>query len=158
MYCIKCGKEIEDDVFTGVCPFCGSNQKIKKTLATRIQTILYNSIEGIKKFTLFVQSGKIKNFILSIGRVLCDIDTCLWLGSVIIFAIVLWMGVLGSLLLEDGYFKNVGYSPIFLILSIILPIIFLIFVVVIRYLLYILIDIKEGINKLVEQNKEEKNA
>lgn len=134
MFCPNCGKELEEDIT--ICKFCGRDlkepdKKIKKEPIT------------------------LKGLILCAGRVLVDVDTALQIGFAVLVMGIFWLGILGSFIPdENGYFESIRAVPIFMILSIIIPIIILIFVVITKYIIYLLIDIRDSLQDLKQSHKE----
>jgi len=135
MFCPNCGKELDEDATN--CKFCGKN--------------LNEPEKGIDQ-----EPTTLKNFILSAGRVLVDIDTAIGIGLAVLVMLIFWIGILGSFIPdENGYLESIRAVPVFMILSFLLPIVILIFVVLTKYITYLLIDIRDSLVEIKQQNKGE---
>lgn len=140
MFCPNCGKELAEDVT--VCEYCGNDLTVMEIEET-----------SSKK-----DSNSLKDFILYAGRTLVDFDTACGIGLAILVIIIFWIAILGAFLPdENGYFESIKYTPIWFIMSIILSIIILIWVVISKYIIYLLIDIRDSLAAIKSQNKENKD-
>lgn len=137
MFCPNCGKEIDDKETS--CYFCGANLKEKDKPNI---------------------SNSIKSFILHAGRLIVDIDTSIGILGAIIVMLLFWMAIIGAFIPDEhGYFEYIREVPMLAILSFVLPVIILFFIVITKYVIYLLIDIRDSLHKIennLQRNNDEK--
>lgn len=139
MFCPDCGKELDEDIT--ICDGCGYDFLKQKSESEFVEN---------KR-----DDGSIKTFILNTGRLLIDFDTVCGIVFAILVAMTFWSTVIGSFIPDkNGYLENIRTVPLFMILAIVVPIIILIWIVLTKYILYLLIDIRDSLVELKQQNKD----
>lgn len=93
--------------------------------------------------------GNIKSFILKYGRKIVDFNTALGFCVAILSFIIILIGLIGSLS-NTSYYDN-DSNRYGLILLFVVPLTILLIVIISNYFMYLLIDIKESLNK-IEKN------
>lgn len=127
MYCPNCGKKINDKA--QFCPFCDA----------QFDTEEYKQNEPVAK-----------SFILKFGRFLLDFDTWIWF---IIVGIVFVCGLIAYL--SPASSSNID-PTIGLLITIVTCVLILAIVTIVKFVIYLLVDISDSLKLLVE--KLEKNS
>lgn len=134
MYCIKCGKEIDEG--SEYCYFCGEKQTKE---------------DAPKK-----SNPSIKNFILTWGRKLVDFETCIGILIAVLLMLACWFLAFGCMSPDKyGYMESIGSTPWFILLSVLLPILVLIIVIIFKYFIYLFIDIRDTLHEINDKLKKE---
>lgn len=135
-YCPNCGAELKNN---DKCIKCGC---------------VFGEIKEIKEVYKF---NFLKNFILKYGRILTDLDTGLILLVAIIIGIVFLLAFFNSFLPnKEWYFEFVPYAWLWLLLAIIVPLIIIFILVLFKFIIYLLIDIRDTL-KNIEENTSKKD-
>ena len=134
-----------DEVQKKFCTNCGAEINVDDDKCSRCGCKLGEIKEKEENYKL----NSIKNFILKYGRILFDIDTCIWFVFTGLITLFLLLAFIGSFLPnEDGYFENISAAPWIIVLAIIIPIIILVAIILIKYFVYLLIDIKDTLKNI----------
>jgi len=126
MYCPNCGKKIGEKA--QFCPFCDA----------QIETENYKQKKTIAK-----------SFILKFGRFLLDFDTWLWF---IFIGIIFIGGVISSLIPSEQTNINPTQGILITFLSCLL---ILAIVTTVKFVVYLLVDIRDNLKILVEKSKKD---
>ncbi len=127
MYCPNCGKKIAEKA--QFCPFCDA----------QIDTEDYKQKKPIAK-----------SFILKFGRFLLDFDTWLWF---IFIGIIFIGGVIACL----APTSSLNINPVLGILTTFLLCMFILAIVTIgKFVVYLLVDIRDNFKILVEKSMKDK--
>lgn len=141
MFCPNCGKELEEDIT--ICKFCGLDLKAPKKTSP-------------KKDNKFPTS--FKDFILKGGRFIVEIDTAIGIGFALLVMVLFWLAIFGALIPdENGYLELVREIPMWYILSFVIPLIILFFVIITKYIMYLLIDIRDSLKILADKAQKDDN-
>ena len=135
-YCPNCGAEMDN---TEKCQNCGC--------------LLGEIKETEEKY----KAHGPKKFILKYGRILVDIETYFWFFVAGLIFLIFIIAFLNCFLptdvfeSKDWFFGNVEFAPYYLGAAILFPIILLTIVILVKYFVYLLIDIRDSL-KNIEQN------
>lgn len=134
-YCPNCGAKLKND---DKCAECGC---------------VFGEIKEIKEVYKF---NFLKKFILKYGRILVDIDTGLiLLGAIVIGILCLLAFFISFLPNEELYFELVPYAWLWLLLAIIVPLIIIFVLILFKFLIYLLIDIRDTLKNIEENTSKE---
>lgn len=72
--------------------------------------------------------------------------------------VLFWLAIFGALLPdENGYLELVREIPMWYILSFVIPLIILFFVIITKYIMYLLIDIRDSLKILADKAQKDDN-